>query len=152
MTTTAATVRVGRARRLLNALGLLFVLALLAAATAWHGLHAIDLSHVHVVIDGDEIANGAAFADLLPGQHVLAVLAIPAVCFVLMLAVPLLLLGAAMVMLPILLLALGLPLVVVVSLGVLVLAPFALIGLACWWLARALLRANSPPPSATMAG
>lgn len=151
MTTLTITPRAGRARRLLRVLGLLFVLALLAAALVWHSLQAIDLSHVHVMIDGDEIAHGAAFGGLRPGQHLLAVAAIAAVCFALMLAVPLLLLVVALVVLPIVLLALGLPLVVVLSLGLLLMSPLVLLGLLCWWLVRALSRDNKTPPSATMA-
>jgi hypothetical protein len=150
MITPTTTARAGRARRLLRAVGLLSVLALLAAAAVWHGLQAIDLSHVHVMIDGDEIAHGAVFGDLRPGQHLLAVLAIAAVCFALMLAVPLLLLALALVVLPIVLLALGLPLVVVLSLGLLLLSPLVPFGLLCWWLLRALPRGDKTPPSATM--
>jgi len=45
-----------------------------------------------------------------------------------------------------------LPLVVVLSIGTLLMAPLALVGLLCWWLIRALLRDNRPGPSATMAG
>jgi len=142
----------GRLRRVLGALGLLFVLALLVAAVVWHGLQSIDLSHVHVMIDGDEVAHGAALTDLQPGQQLLAVLAIAALCFALMLVVPLMLLAVAMVVLPILLLALGLPLVVVLSMGALLVAPLAVVGLLGWWLLRALWRDNRPPPSATMAG
>jgi hypothetical protein len=153
MTTLAIDPRAGRARRLLRVLGILFVLALLVAALVWHSLQAIDLSHVHVMIDGDEIAHGAAFGDLRPGQHLLAVAAIAAVCFALMLAVPLLLLVVALVVvvLPIVLLALGLPLVVVLSLGLLLLSPLVLFGLLCWWLLRALSRGDKTRPSATMA-
>jgi uncharacterized membrane protein YphA (DoxX/SURF4 family) len=150
MTTLTITPRSGRASRLLRVLGLLFVLALLAAAVVWHGLQAIDLRHVHVMIDGDEIAHGAAFTDRQPGQHLLTVMAIAAVCVALMLAVPLLLLVVALVVLPIMLLALGLPLVVVLSLGLLLLSPLVLLGLLCWWLLRALSRGDKAPPSATM--
>jgi uncharacterized membrane protein YphA (DoxX/SURF4 family) len=151
MTALAFTPRADRARRLLRVLGLLFVLALLVAAVVWHGLQAIDMSHVHVMIDGDEVAHGGSSADLGPGQHLAAVLAIATVCFALMLAVPLLLLAAALVVLPIVLLALGLPLVVVLSLGLLLLSPLVLLGLLCWWLVRALSRGDKTPPSATMA-
>jgi hypothetical protein len=142
----------GRLRRGLGVLGLLFVLALLVAAVVWHGLQSIDLNHVHVMIDGDEVVHGAALTGLHPGQQLLAVLAIAALCFALMLLVPLMLLTVAMVVLPILLLALGLPLVVVLSLGALLVTPLALVVLLGWWLLRALWRDNRPPPSATMAG
>jgi len=56
------------------------------------------------------------------------------------------------VVVPILLLAFGLPLVVVLAIGALLLAPLALVGLLAWWLVRALWRDNKPAPSATMAG
>ena len=136
----------------MRVLALLFLLALVLAAAVWQGLHSLDMSHVHVVIDGDEVLHGAGLHELQPGQHVLAVLAIAAVCFALMLAVPLLLLAVAAVVVPILLLAFGLPLVVVLAIGALLLAPLALVGLLAWWLVRALWRDNKPAPSATMAG
>jgi len=141
----------GRTRRALRILALLFVLALAVAAAVWQGLQSLDMSHVHVMIDGEELKYGGALGDLSPGQHLLAVVAIAAVCFALIVAVPLLLLAVAVVALPIMLLALGLPLVVVLSLGLLLLAPLALIGMLCWWLLRALWR-DTPSPSATMAG
>jgi len=138
--------------RALRVLALLFVLALAVAAAVWQGLQSLDMNHVHVIIDGDEVLHGAALGSLSSGQHVLAVLAIAGVCFALLVAVPVLLLTVAIVVLPILLLALGLPLVVVLSIGALLMAPLALVGLLCWWLIRALLRDSKPRPSATMAG
>ena len=141
-----------RTYRAMRLLALLFVLALAVAAAVWQGLQSLDLGQVHVMVDGDEVMHGAAIGNLSPGQHLLAVLAIAAVCFALIVAVPMLLLAVAIVVLPILLLALGLPLVVVLSLGALLLTPLALVGLLCWWLIRALLRDKKATPSATMAG
>jgi hypothetical protein len=141
-----------RTRRVVRVLALLFVLALLAAAAVWHGLQSLDLGHVRVIVDGEEVMRGAVFNDLSPEQHLLAVLAIAALCFALLLVVPMLVLAVAAVVLPILLLVFGLPLLLVLSLGTLLLAPLALIGLLAWWLVRALLRDNQPAPSATIAG
>ncbi len=141
-----------RTRRALRILALLFVLALVLAAAAWQGLHALDTSHVHVMVDGDEVLHGAALADMRPGQHVLAVLVVAAIFLALMLVVPLLLLTVAVVVLPILLLVFGLPLVAVLAIAATVLAPLALVGLLGWWLIRALWRDNKAPPSATMTG
>jgi hypothetical protein len=45
---------------------------------------------------------------------------------------------------------LGLPLVVVLSLGLLLLSPPVLLGLLCWGLLRALSRDDKARPSATM--
>jgi hypothetical protein len=139
-------------RRALRVLALLFVLALAAAAAVWQGLQSLDMDHVRVIVDGDEMLHGAALGSLSPGQHVLAVVAIAGVCFALLVAVPVLLLTAAIVVLPILLLALGLPLVVVLAIGALLMTPLALVGLLCWWLIRAVLRDSKPGPSATMTG
>ncbi len=141
-----------RSRRALRVLGLLFLLALVLAAAVWQGLQAIDMSHVHVVVDGDEVLHGATLGPLQPGQHLLAVLVVATIFLALMLVVPLLLLAVAVVVLPILLLALGLPLVVVLAIAALLLAPLALVGLLVWWLVRALWREHQPPRSATMAG
>jgi hypothetical protein len=137
-------------RRALRVLALLFVLALAVAAAVWQGLQSLDMSHVRVILDGDEVLHGAALGNLSPGQHLLALTAMAGVCFALMVAVPVLLLTVAIVVLPILLLALGLPLVVVLSIGALLMAPLALVGLLCWWLIRAVLRDSKPGPSATM--
>jgi hypothetical protein len=141
-----------RTRRAWRILALLLVLALVLAAAAWQGLHALDTSHVHVMVDGDEVLHGAALADMRPGQHVLAVLVVAAIFLALMLVVPLLLLTVAVVVLPILLLVFGLPLVAVLAIAATVLAPLALVGLLAWWLIRALWRDNKAPPSATMTG
>lgn len=141
-----------RSRRALRVLALLCVLALALALATWQGLHSLDMSHVHVVVDGDEILDGATLGPLQPGQHVLAVLLVAALFLALMLVVPLLLLAVAAVVLPILLLAFGLPLVVVLAIAAILLAPLALVGLLVWWLVRALWRENKVPPSATMAG
>ena len=141
-----------RIRRAWRILALLCVLALVLAAAAWQGLHVLDMSHVHVVVDGDEILHGAALGPLQPGQHVLAILVLAAVFMALMLVVPLLLLTVAAVVLPILLLAFGLPLVAVLAIAAMLLAPLAVVGLLGWWLVRALWRENKTPPSATMAG
>ena len=152
MSTAMITAGPGRARRWLRTLGLLFVLALLMAALAWHGLQSLVPSHVHIVVNGDEVTQGATgLADLRPGTQVLLVLAIAAACFAMLLAVPLLLLTVAVVVLPVLLLALGIPLIVVLSVAALLLAPLAFLGLLAWWLIRALIRDNKAPPSATMA-
>jgi len=152
-TATITAGRAGRARRWLRVLGLLLVLALAMAALAWHGLQSLAPSHLHIVVDGDEVMQGAtALADLQPGTQVLAVLAIAATCFAMLLAVPLLLLAVAVVVLPVLLLALGVPLIVVLSVATLLMAPLALLGLLAWWLIRALIRDNKAPPSATMVG
>ena len=129
----------------------MLVLALLMAAWAWHSLQSIDLGHLHVVIGGDEVSAGTSLAGLQPGQHVLIVLAIAAACLAVMLIVPMVLLAVALVVLPILLLAFGLPLVAVLSVAAVLLAPLALVGLLGWWLIRALRRADRSPPSATMA-
>jgi hypothetical protein len=40
----------------------------------------------------------------------------------------------------------------VLSIGALLMAPLALVGLLCWWLIRALLRDSKSRPSATIAG
>lgn len=141
-----------RPHRALRIVALLFVLALVLAAAAWQGLHAIDTSHVHVMVDGNEVLHGAALDELRPGHHVLAVLMVAALLLALMLVVPLLLLVMAAVVLPILLLAFGLPLVAVLAIAATVLAPLALVGLLGWWLIRALWRDNKAPPSATMTG
>jgi hypothetical protein len=141
-----------RSHRALRILALLFVLALVLAAAAWQGLHSLDMSHLHVVVDGDEVMNGAALGSLQPGQHVLAILVVAATFLTLVLVVPLLLLAVAAVVLPILLLAFGLPLVLVLTIAAMLLAPLTLIGLLGWWLIRALWRENKAPPSATMAG
>ena len=129
-----------RTRRVVRVLALLFVLALAVAAAVWQGLQSLDLGHVRVIVDGDEVMRGAVFDDLSTEQHLLAVLAIAGLCFALLLVVPMLLL------------VFGLPLLLVLALGTLLLAPLALIGLLAWWLVRALLRDNQPAPSATMAG
>jgi len=142
----------GRTRRALRILALLFVLALVLAVIAWQGLQSVDMSHVHVVIDGDEVLHGAAMDESGSRHHVLALFVVAAVFLALMLIVPLLLLAVAMVVLPIALLAFGLPLVVVLAIAAMLLAPLALVGLLGWWLFRALWRENKPPPSATMAG
>jgi hypothetical protein len=136
----------------LRLLALLFLLALAVAAAVWQGLQSLDLGQVHVMVDGTEILHGAALANLSPGQHVLAVVAMAAVGFALIIAIPVLLLAVAIVVLPILLLALGLPLVLVLSIGALLVAPLALVGLLCWWLIRSLLRDNTPLLSATITG
>jgi hypothetical protein len=141
-----------RTRRALRILALLVVLALVLAVAAWQGLHALDLSHLHVVVDGDEVLHGATLDPLQPGQHVLAVLAIGALFLALMLFVPLLLLAVAAVVLPILLLVFGLPLIAVLAVAAMLLAPLALVALLGWWLVRALWRDNKAPPSATIAG
>ncbi len=141
-----------RTRRTLRILGLLCVLALALATAAWQGLHSLDMAHLYVVVDGDEVLHGATLGPLQPGQHVLAVLLVAAIFLALMLVVPLLLLTLAAVVLPILLLAFGLPLVVVLAIAAMLLAPLALLGLLGWWLLRALWRENKAPPSATMAG
>jgi len=141
-----------RSRRVVRVLALLFVLALVAAAAVWQGLQSLDLGHVRVIVDGDEVMRGAVFDDLSTEQHLLAVLAIAGLCFALLLVVPMLLLAVAAVVLPILLLVFGLPLLLVLTLGTLLLAPLALIGLLGWWLVRALLRDSRPAPSATMVG
>jgi len=140
-----------RSRRVVRVLALLVVLALVAAAV-WQGVQSLDLGHVRVIVDGDEVMRGAVFNDLSPEQHLLALLAIAALCFALLLVVPMLLLAVAAVVLPIVLLVFGLPLLLVLALGALLLAPLALIGLLAWWLVRALLRDSQTAPSATMAG
>ncbi len=142
----------GRARRALRILGLLCLLALVLAAAAWQGLHSLDMSHLHVVVDGDEVLHGATLGPLQPGQHGLAILVLAAVLLALMLVVPFLLLTLAAVVLPILLLAFGLPLVAVLAIAAMLLAPLAVVGLLGWWLVRALWRENKAPPSATMSG
>jgi hypothetical protein len=146
----------GRARRWLRSLGLLFVLALLIAALAWRGLQSIDLGQVQIMVDGDDLTQGAGLAGLRPGQQVLVVLLIAAACFAMLLAVPLLMLAVAVFVLPVLLLALGLPLIVVLSVAALLAAPLVLLGLLGRWVIRALLATaehdNRAPASATMAG
>ena len=141
-----------RTYRGLRLLALLFLLALAAAVAVWQRLQSLDLGQVHVMVDGGEVLHGAALANLSPGQQLLAVSAIGAVGFALIITVPVLLLALAIVVLPMLLLALGLPLVLVLSIGALLVAPLALVGLLCWWLIRSLLRDNPPLPSATMTG
>jgi hypothetical protein len=136
----------------LRILALLMLLAVVLAAVTWQGLHSLDLSHVHVMVDGDEVVNGVALDSLQPGHHVLGVLVVAAIFLALMLVVPLLLLAVATVVLPILLLAFGLPLVVVLAIAAILMVPLALVALLGWWLIRALWRENKAPPSATMAG
>jgi hypothetical protein len=139
-------------RRALRVLALLLLLAVAVSAAVWQGLQSLDLNHVRVIVDGDEVLHGAALGSLSPGEHMLAVVAIAGVGFALLVAVPVLLLVVAIMVLPILLLALGLPLVLVLAIGALLMAPLALVGLLCWWLLRALLRDSMARPSDTMAG
>jgi hypothetical protein len=146
----SATRPLGRARTAMLVLTLLFVLALALAAAAWHGLQALDTSHLRVVVDGEEVLHGGTLAALRPEQHLLAVLLVATLCFALLLAVPLLLLAVAVVVLPVVLLAIGLPLVVVLAIAAVLLAPLALLGLLGWWLVRALWRENKATTSATI--
>jgi hypothetical protein len=151
MNATPSIARSRRPRRAIRLLGLLLVLALLVAAAVWQGLQSIDPGHLHVVIDGAEVVAGTSLADLRPAHHVLVALAIALVCLTLLLIVPMVLLAVAIVALPVLLLAFGLPLVAVLSVAALLLAPLAVVGLLAWWLVRALWRDDKAAPSATMA-
>jgi len=148
-TRTISRPRPRRARRVLRALGLLSVLAIVLAAALWHGVQELDVSRVHLVIDGEEIVVPNLLG-LDPGTQLLAVLLIAAVLLGVMFFVPLVLLCVAVVVLPLVLMAVGIPLALLLGIGALLLTPVVLLGLLVWWLLRTLRRENKPRPSATM--
>jgi hypothetical protein len=54
-----------RTHRALRLLALLFVFALAVAAAAWHGLQSLDMSQVHVMVDGALLMAPLALVGLL---------------------------------------------------------------------------------------
>ena len=131
-------------------LGLSVVVLFACALCVALGLHNLDLSPVHLVIDGDDLSDGITINGLGDSAHALLGLGALLLAMLLLLLIPLLLfliLGSVAIAL---VCAIGVPLLGLALALAVVTSPFWIIGLVIWLIAR---RRHSPslPASARMA-
>ena len=131
-------------------LGVSAVVLVACAVFIGAGLYNLDLTPVHVVINGDDVTNGVTISGL--GDDAQALLGVGALMLglLLLLLIPVLLLLIVGSVAIALVFGVCVPLIAVAMVLVAVTSPFWLIGLAVWLVAR---RRRSPalPASARMA-
>lgn len=119
-----------------------WVLALLAALAAgvllvaWHGVEALGMVPLNIVIDGERVAEGLDLAAMALPEKLALVAAIAFAMLVLLVVLPVALLTGLASVLLVLMLVVGLPLVAVLAVVALVLSPLLLVIWLLWRLLR----------------